>query len=45
VCLIGAQGDKTKCLNQAGSLVVSEATVSAVLVLLSVSSKKNPDAF
>ncbi|KAL7902179.1 putative G-protein coupled receptor [Trichoderma sp. SZMC 28014] len=36
VCLIGAQGDKTKCLNQAGSLVVSEATVSAVLVLLAL---------
>lgn len=39
VCLIGAQGDKTKCLNEAGSLVVSEATVSAVLVLLAVSIK------
>lgn len=36
VCLIGAQGDKTKCLDDAGSLVVSEATVSAVLVLLSL---------
>ncbi|KAL6867796.1 G-protein coupled receptor [Trichoderma novae-zelandiae] len=36
VCLIGAQGDKTKCLNEAGSLVVSEATVSAVLILLSL---------
>jgi hypothetical protein len=41
VCLIGAQGDKTKCLNQAGSLVVSEATVSAVLVLLAVSTETN----
>lgn len=39
VCLVGAQGDKTKCLDDTGSLVVSEATIAAVLVLLSVSTK------
>ena len=37
VCLIGASGDKNKCLKEAGSLVVNEATVSAVLLLLGVS--------
>lgn len=35
-CLIGAGGDKNKCLNYAGSIVVNEATVTAVLLLLGV---------
>jgi hypothetical protein len=35
-CLIGKGSDKNKCLNFASSLVVSEATVMAVLLLLSV---------
>lgn len=37
MCLVGASGDKKKCLNHASSLVVNEATVSAVLLLLAVS--------
>jgi hypothetical protein len=36
-CLVENQGDKDKCLSFAASLVVNEATVLAVLVLLSVS--------
>jgi hypothetical protein len=35
-CLVEAQGNKDKCLNFAGSLVVNEATVMSVLLLLSV---------
>jgi hypothetical protein len=35
-CLIGASGDKNKCLSYAGSIVVNEATVTAVLLLLGV---------
>ena len=38
LCLIGSKGDKNKCLAQAKPLVINEATVMAVLVLLSVSS-------
>jgi hypothetical protein len=37
LCLIGASGDKSKCLNEAKKLVVNEATVTAVLLLLGVS--------
>jgi len=37
LCLIGASGDKHQCLEEAKSLVVNEATVSAVLLLLAVS--------
>lgn len=37
LCLIGAAGDKDKCLKEANSLVVNEATVTAVLLLLAVS--------
>lgn len=36
ICLIGAAGDKDKCLHEANSLVVNEATVTAVLLLLAV---------
>ena len=36
-CLIESQGDKNACLSLAGKLVVNEATVMAVLILLSVS--------
>jgi len=35
-CLINAQGDKNKCLKSAQSLVINEATIMAVLVLLSM---------
>ncbi|KOS16893.1 hypothetical protein ESCO_004859 [Escovopsis weberi] len=37
MCLVAAGGDKNRCLNHEGSLVVNEATVGAVLVLLTVS--------
>lgn len=37
-CLIENDGDKTKCFDEASSLTVSESTVVAVLILLSVSS-------
>ncbi|PHH90297.1 hypothetical protein CDD83_4065 [Cordyceps sp. RAO-2017] len=36
VCLIGASGDKKQCLDRARSMVVNQATVSAVLLLLSL---------
>ena len=36
-CLVENQGEKDKCLSFAASLVVNQATVLAVLVLLSVS--------
>jgi hypothetical protein len=36
-CLIKTKGDKNKCLTTAKDLVVSEATIMAVLILLSVS--------
>ena len=36
LCLIDTQGDKNQCLSLAKSLVVNEATVMAVLLLLSV---------
>lgn len=36
-CLMKAGGDKDKCLHLAENLVLSQATVSAVLILLSVS--------
>ena len=39
-CLVENLGEKDKCLKQAGSLVVNEATVMAVLVLLSVGSSR-----
>ncbi|KAG6000044.1 hypothetical protein E4U21_005991 [Claviceps maximensis] len=35
-CLIGASGDKNACLTEASSIVVNEATVSAVLLLLAL---------
>ncbi|OAQ98765.1 hypothetical protein LLEC1_05260 [Akanthomyces lecanii] len=34
LCLIGSSGDKNQCLKEASKLVVSEATVTAVLLLL-----------
>jgi len=37
LCLVEYNGDKNKCLDLAGPLVVNEATVMAVLILLSVS--------
>lgn len=37
LCLAESNGDKDKCLDLAGALVVNEATVMAVLILLSVS--------
>jgi hypothetical protein len=36
ICLAGSNGDKTKCTALAKDLVVNEATVMAVLLLLSV---------
>lgn len=36
-CLVGARGDKNKCLDLANKLVVNLPTVTAVLVLLAVS--------
>ncbi|WDK13783.1 hypothetical protein CGRA01v4_05063 [Colletotrichum graminicola] len=36
LCLIGAKGDRTQCYDKAKSLVVNEATITAVLVLLSM---------
>lgn len=36
LCLIGAAGDKDQCLHEANSLVINEATVTAVLLLLAV---------
>lgn len=36
LCLIGEKGDKDKCLSKARGLVVNEATVTAVLLLLTV---------
>ncbi|ODA79573.1 hypothetical protein RJ55_05167 [Drechmeria coniospora] len=35
-CLIEASGDKNKCLAEATSLIVNEATIAAVLLLLSL---------
>jgi hypothetical protein len=35
-CLVETGGDKNKCLDAASSLVVNEATIMAVLILLSV---------
>ncbi|KAK3328846.1 hypothetical protein B0H66DRAFT_467609 [Apodospora peruviana] len=35
-CLAVAKGDKTKCLNEAGPMVVPMATVGAVLILLAI---------
>lgn len=37
-CLIESHGDKNSCYHLASSLVINEATVMAVLLLLSVSS-------
>jgi hypothetical protein len=37
LCLFENRGDKNKCLNHAGDIVVNEATVMAVLLLLAVS--------
>lgn len=37
LCLMESNGDKNKCLDLAGGLVLNEATVMAVLILLSVS--------
>ncbi|KAK0387643.1 hypothetical protein NLU13_3888 [Sarocladium strictum] len=36
LCLFESKGDKNKCLSHAGSIVVSEATVMAVLLLLAL---------
>lgn len=36
LCLIGASGDKDKCLKEASHLVINEATVTAVLLLLAL---------
>lgn len=43
-CLIQSRGDKDKCLNEASSLVVNQATVTAVLLLLSVRTRGRRDA-
>lgn len=37
MCLIRESGDKNKCLNEAGDLVINLATMAAVLLLLTVS--------
>lgn len=37
LCLIGSSGDKNACLHEAGDLVVNQATIGAVLALLTVS--------
>ncbi len=37
LCLMANGGDKNKCLDLAAQLVVNEATVMAVLIMLSVS--------
>ena len=37
LCLIEHSGDKNKCLDEAGSLVINQATIMAVLLLLAVS--------
>ena len=42
LCLIGARGDKNQCLDEASSLVVNEATVTAVLLLLTVRLSRYP---
>lgn len=36
LCLIGASGDKNKCLKEAGKLVINLATIMAVLLLLAL---------
>ncbi|TWU74500.1 hypothetical protein ED733_005463 [Metarhizium rileyi] len=36
ICLIAAGGDKSQCFNHAGSIIVNEATVSAVVLLLAL---------
>lgn len=38
LCLVENKGDKNACLNLTSSLIVNEATVMAVLMLLSVRS-------
>ena len=42
MCLMGSGGDKNKCLDEASSLVINEATTFAVLLLLGVSSPSFP---
>jgi hypothetical protein len=37
ICLVTNQGDKTKCFNQAGAIVLNIGTIMAVLLLLAVS--------
>lgn len=41
-CLILNRGDKNKCLDMAAKLVVTEATVMAVLILMSVCQPEDP---
>lgn len=41
-CLVGAGGDKTPCLDEAGPLVVNMPTVGAVLMLLAVIATISP---
>ncbi|KAK2037042.1 hypothetical protein LZ31DRAFT_636284 [Colletotrichum somersetense] len=36
LCLMGTKGDPTKCYDKAKSLVVNEATITAVLILLAM---------
>lgn len=36
-CLIGQEGDKRLCLDKSANLIMNQATITAVLVLLSVS--------
>ena len=40
-CLVESGGDKNACLNRASTLLVNEATVLAVLILLSVSTTRS----
>jgi hypothetical protein len=40
LCLAGSNGNKNKCLDLAAPLVINEATVMAVLMLLSVSTQR-----
>lgn len=42
LCLIGASGDKNQCLDLASNLVINQATIMAVLLLLTVS--KTPES-
>lgn len=36
LCLVAQRGDKTNCLDKSANLIMNQATITAVLVLLSV---------